>query len=35
MVALATMQSEARRRSGAIGCAGDDAERCDEEERRY
>jgi hypothetical protein len=35
MVALATMQSEAMRRSGAIDCAGDDAERSDEEERRH
>jgi hypothetical protein len=29
-----TMQSEAMRRSGADGSAGDDAERSDEEERR-
>ena len=35
MAAPATMQSEAMRRSGAIGGAGDDAERSDEEERRH
>jgi hypothetical protein len=34
MTAPATMQSEAMRRSGAHDCAGDDAERSDEEQRR-
>jgi hypothetical protein len=33
MAAPATMQSEAMRRSGRDGRAGDDAERSDEEER--
>jgi hypothetical protein len=35
MAAPATMQSEAMRRSGATATAGDDAERSDDEERRY
>ena len=34
VTAPVTMQSEAMRRSGASDCAGDDAERSDEEERR-
>jgi hypothetical protein len=34
MTAPATMQSNAMRRSGAVDRAGDDAEQCDEEERR-
>jgi len=34
MTRAATMQSEARRRSGAHDPRGDDAERSEEEERR-
>jgi hypothetical protein len=35
MTAPTTMQSEAMRRSGAMTAPDDDAERSDEEERRY